>query len=373
MSEVKDELNRLNTNEQEYLALQRKVEIEQQNYDRYLTGLEQARIAQTLERQKISNISVMQKPTLLIEPVRRERMKTLAMGLFVGIVGGIGLAFFLEYINHKVRTVEDMEKRFLIPQTVAIPVVDTKSVEDFLHKKEKEEKKKFSLPPAKLSKFIASWLYALKEVRNCFESLRSHIDETMKKSERFTKLNTPFVLAVTSCYRGEGVSTVASGIAYTYSLYEKKNVLLVDANLHHPETDRVTGMNRPQGLYEMTIKSQVPKTKGEEEEDALPTGDMAEYLSKMEDPNKINRLLPAIQKLDYKLIVLDLQSIGEGMSAVHSGGVSDGLILVVESDKVRREVIDRAREKLLKSGAKIICAVLNKRKFYIPRWLYKKL
>ena len=154
---------------------------------------------------------------------------------------------------------------------------------------------------------------------------------------------------------------------------KKKNVLLVDANLHHPETDRVTGMNRPHGLYEMTIKSQIPKTKGEEEEDILPTGDMAEYLSKMEDPNKINRLLPAIQKLDYKLIVLDLQSISEGMSAVHSGGVADGLILVVESDKVRREVIDRAREKLLKSGANIICAVLNKRKFYIPRWLYKKL
>jgi Mrp family chromosome partitioning ATPase len=203
--------------------------------------------------------------------------------------------------------------------------------------------------------------------------MRSHINKAIQSSDKFAKLDKPYIVAVTSCYRGEGVSTVAVGIAYTYSLYERENVLLVDANLHQPEIDRVTGISRPKGLFEMSIKSQLNGFKERENKNALSPGDMTDYLSQLEDPNKINKLLPAIQKLNYKLIVLDLQSISEGVNAVHASSIADGLILVIESERVRREVVSRIKEQLLKVNTHIICTVLNKRKYYIPHWVYEKM
>ena len=153
------ELEEFKANERKYISLQRRVEMLDENYRRYLASLEQARIAQTLESQEISNVSVMQKPTYIIEPISQERKKILAMGLLLGIVGGIGLAFFLEYISHKVRTVEDVEKRLSMHSIAAISPVNTKKIFRIVSKEGKIEQKEYLLPPKIMSKNVTVWLY----------------------------------------------------------------------------------------------------------------------------------------------------------------------------------------------------------------------
>ncbi len=370
---VRNELKLLNKNEQKYIYLQRQVEMLEENYRRFLASLEQARIAQTLESQKISNISVMQAPTYLLEPISQEKIKTLALGLFLGIAGSIGLAFFLEYINHKMRSVDDIEKRLLIHDIIALPPVDTRKVSHDVRMKERQEKRKFNLPPKKMSKDVSVWLYTSNELRECFEKIRNYVYTSMKSPERMGVGDTPYTLAVTSCYRGEGVSTVATGLAYMIALYEGENVLLVDANLHNPDEDKVIGINRPPGLYEMSVRSRLPQTTNDDVDQSFSVGDMDEHRSKIEGMEKIDKLLPSVEKLNYKLIVMDLPSISEGASAVRSAGLADGIILIIESERVRREVVLHAKEQLEKSGTGIIGVVLNKRRFYIPRWVYKKI
>ncbi len=370
---ARTELKLLNKNEQKYIYLQRQVEMLEENYRRFLSSLEQARIAQTLESQKISNISVMQVPTYLLKPISQERRKTFALGLFLGIAGSIGLAFFLEYINHKMRSVDDIEKRLLIHDIIAIPPVDTRKVSYAVRMKERQEKRKFNLPPKKMSKDVSVWLYTSNEVRECFEKIRNYVYNSMKSPARMGIGDTPYTLAVTSCYRGEGVSTVATGLAYMIALYEQENVLLVDANLHNPDEDKVIGINRPPGLYEMSVRSRLPKPANDDVDQSFSVGDMDEHRSKIEGMEKINKLLPSVEKLNYKLIVMDLPSISEGASAVRSAGLADGIILIIESERVRREVVIHAKEQLEKSGTSIIGVVLNKRRFYIPRWVYKKI
>ena len=370
---ARNELKLLNKNEQKYIYLQRQVEMLEENYRRFLSSLEQARIAQTLESQKISNISVMQAPTYLLKPISQERRKTFALGLFLGIAGSIGLAFFLEYINHKMKSVDDIEKRLLIHDIIALPPVDTRKVSHAVRMKERQEKRKFNLPPKKMSKDVSVWLYTSNEVRECFEKIRNYVYTSMKSPARMGIGDTPYTLAVTSCNRGEGVSTVATGLAYMIALYEGENVLLVDANLHNPDEDKVIGINRPPGLYEMSVRSRLPKPANDDVDQSFSVGDMDEHRSKIEGMEKIDKLLPSVEKLNYKLIVMDLPSISEGASAVRSAGLADGIILIIESERVRREVVIHAKEQLEKSGTSIIGVVLNKRRFYIPRWVYKKI
>ena len=51
----------------------------------------------------------------------------------------------------------------------------------------------------------------------------------------------------------------------------------------------------------------------------------------------------------------------------------DGVVLVIESGKIHRQVALRAKKELEDAGAQILGVVLNKRKYHIPDWLYKRL
>jgi Mrp family chromosome partitioning ATPase len=51
----------------------------------------------------------------------------------------------------------------------------------------------------------------------------------------------------------------------------------------------------------------------------------------------------------------------------------DGVIMVVESGKTREQVAVRAKKELEEAGGKVLGVVLNKRKFHIPEWIYRRL
>jgi Mrp family chromosome partitioning ATPase len=48
----------------------------------------------------------------------------------------------------------------------------------------------------------------------------------------------------------------------------------------------------------------------------------------------------------------------------------NGVILVIAAEKVNRHVAEHAKEWLIQSDAKIIGSILNKRRQYVPNWLY---
>jgi Mrp family chromosome partitioning ATPase len=50
----------------------------------------------------------------------------------------------------------------------------------------------------------------------------------------------------------------------------------------------------------------------------------------------------------------------------------DGVVLVVEAEKTRWPVALSVKEKIEQSGGRILGVVFNKRKYYIPKWLYRR-
>ena len=51
----------------------------------------------------------------------------------------------------------------------------------------------------------------------------------------------------------------------------------------------------------------------------------------------------------------------------------DGMLLVIETERVRWEAAQRVKERLVKANVPILGVVLNRKKYHIPRWLYKTL
>lgn len=96
LAEARGRLAVLNENDVRVARLAREVALEEANYRKYSETLEQARIDEALQLERISNIRVVQPASFELKPVRPRRLLTLALGLVIGSCGSIGLALAAE-------------------------------------------------------------------------------------------------------------------------------------------------------------------------------------------------------------------------------------------------------------------------------------
>jgi polysaccharide biosynthesis protein PslE len=96
LAAAKEQLRVLNGNEQRITQMQREAQLLEASYRKYSEGLEQARLDESLESQRISNINVAQPATLSVQPVRPQRSLFAIGGLLLALVGGPGLAVLYE-------------------------------------------------------------------------------------------------------------------------------------------------------------------------------------------------------------------------------------------------------------------------------------
>jgi uncharacterized protein involved in exopolysaccharide biosynthesis len=122
------ELKTINDSEIKLSRVQREMGIQEANYRKYYEKMEQARIDQALEIGKISNVSIIQPATFPMNPIKPNKMRNLALGLFLGLFGGIGLAFFSEYMDHTFRRPEDIAQRLELPTLAVIPSSTKKEI-----------------------------------------------------------------------------------------------------------------------------------------------------------------------------------------------------------------------------------------------------
>ncbi len=172
-------------------------------------------------------------------------------------------------------------------------------------------------------------------------------------------------LGLTSCRLGEGVSTVAAHLATSAAAREEGKVVLVDANLRRPAVTRIFGVPDSPGLVECVI--------GDEpvEEALQPT--MMENLHVLAagklhgSPARVydaESLLDVVADLagNSVLTIFDLPPVRQVSCANRLSAALDGIVLVVEAESVPWEMALRVKEILNRAGAKIVGAILNKRR-----------
>ena len=118
---ARSELKAINNNETQLGQVQREMAIQEVSYRKYNEKLEEARIDHALETGKISNISVVQPATYPAKPIWPIKSFILGLGFLLGIMGGIGVAFFFEFIDHSFKKPEDVERKLELPTLAAIP------------------------------------------------------------------------------------------------------------------------------------------------------------------------------------------------------------------------------------------------------------
>ncbi len=110
----------LNGREVRIADLERQVTIAETSYRSYMEHLEEARIGDALEFNRISNVNVVQPPSLVRSPVSPKASLILGGGLLVALCGAVCLALGSEYLDNSLKTPEDVETELGLPVLASV-------------------------------------------------------------------------------------------------------------------------------------------------------------------------------------------------------------------------------------------------------------
>ncbi len=122
-ADLREQLKTFGADELRIAQLQREVELCQANYRKYSTNVEGARIDQAMERERMSNLSVVQPASYEPRAIRPQKALCLAMGLLLGIIGGVAAAVVADGRDRSLRTPEDIETKLDMPALGTVPQV----------------------------------------------------------------------------------------------------------------------------------------------------------------------------------------------------------------------------------------------------------
>jgi succinoglycan biosynthesis transport protein ExoP len=113
----------MNTNslELKYTILQRNMDTSQKLYDTLVSKVKESGV---VSGGATSNIRIVENASVPIDPIKPNKTKNLLLSIILGVFGGVGLAFFLEYLDQTVRTEEDVQNLLGLPVLGVIPVAD---------------------------------------------------------------------------------------------------------------------------------------------------------------------------------------------------------------------------------------------------------
>ena len=284
-------------------------------------------------RQEIITLQVPQNPVDIIDvaepnmqPVSPNLFLNVLLSIFVGLGAGVGLAYFIEYLDTSVKSADDLENQLKL--------------------------KVLGLVPQKVRPLI-----------------EEGPDSENAESYRVMKTNLSFIAnenegmahCVLSSGAGEGKSTTVFNLAYVAAQQGVK-VLLVDADLRRPVQHTILGMSNRFGLTNVLLRD-VPveeaiKATSIPNLQFLPSGRLPRASLGVLDPRKIRELVQSL-KSKYDLVFIDTPPIVGMSDANIIAKEVDSSILVVQYRKYPLNMIRKAVETLQAQSIDIAGAVLN--------------
>jgi capsular exopolysaccharide synthesis family protein len=175
---------------------------------------------------------------------------------------------------------------------------------------------------------------------------------------------------------GCGCSTTAVGLASSMAKGLFKNVLLVDANLRTPDFHKRFHLDKAEASFNLSSAG-----------DGSPTGPRkVGYGNLFVAACSCSTPLPVeiigssqfgafldSARARFDFIVIDGSPIPSFTDSLLIARQVDGVVVVVEAGKTSRQVGLAAKLAIERAGGRLLGVVLNKRRYFIPGWLYKHL
>ncbi len=115
------EIHSLNEHEAKIESLERELGVLNAKFQKYSESLEQSRIDEALQAERLSSVNVFQVPTLDDSPVDVSNTIVSFGGLFASFFGAIGATFALRYLRDEMLTPKDVERELQVPVLATIP------------------------------------------------------------------------------------------------------------------------------------------------------------------------------------------------------------------------------------------------------------
>ncbi|MFQ5868788.1 MAG: GumC family protein [Candidatus Zixiibacteriota bacterium] len=371
IKEIRAALKGFEWKEAEYDRLNLIVEEARNNYLLYQQKTEEARVQSAMDNQKISSVRVLEKATVPTQPSFPNLPLNFIVSILIGLFGGVGFAFFKEYLDHGLGSVEEVESRFKIPVLASIPqaeraeVVSPRSLEIFLPKLATES---------------------------------DHLWRQIKKADPNLNFR---VIVVSSSTKGEGVTTVSSGLARVIAEQSLEQTVCLrcgslQKHLSEDAQEALSMETMNLSLGRPGRHSDPPSLSnggsvstaaviGTQELTAAFNATRLPNLNLLEMDNLVGEfsLLPLaarvkgiverLREIGTTAVVIDAPPILHSSEILEIASLGDAVVLVLGAAKTRREVVQRAILSLERAQIRIYGVALNFRVEHIPSFFYRRM
>lgn len=321
--DVQDQGIRLN-------ILKREVETNREIYNGLLQRLKEVGIAGGVGT---NNISVVDNADVPLFPYKPDVFRAAMIGLLLGVMAGLALAFILEYMDDSIKFPDEVERFTGMALLGIIPKVGARGglIQDQATKDPRS---------------------ALAEA---YRSLRTALQFS-------TSRGAPRTIAVTSCTKNEGKSTTAFSLAVALSQMGKR-VLLVDGDMRNPTLHHMLHTDHSVGLSNLLSSDVDPIAITKMTEFSglyfISAGPLPPNPAELLSGANLGKLLnPSASGFDH--IVIDAPPILGIADAIVLCKHVDASLFVVESSRTRKASIRNALKRLHQAGAHPLGAILTK-------------
>jgi capsular exopolysaccharide synthesis family protein len=354
LNEMKGIIGNMNEKMIQYNVLKNEAQANAELYNALLGRLKEAGISAGL---KSSNIRVVDQARVLDRPTGPHRLRNIALGLIVGLLGGIALAFLQESLDNTLRTPEDVRAWTGLSSLAMFPLITSPN----------GHSRRPQLPGA-TSKPSGNEIQdeQARAGRTLFlEKPRSPEAEAVRSLHTSIMLSRPGkpprVILVVSPSPGEGKSTVAANLASV--LAEHAKACLVDADLRRPTLARVFGVANQSGLSHVltgsaSLDAALARIPDRENLTIVPAGPIPPNPGELMASESMSHVIGSLRER-FEYVVIDSPPFipfADGRALLR---LTDGIVLVGRCGKTTRQSIVRSLEILTELHASVLGVVLN--------------
>lgn len=338
---LKDSLNvmkkeALSTNKiaLEYEMLKREVDSAREMYNLMIQRFKETSVTEDI---KTSNVRIIDIATVPASPVWPQKSKNIRLWLLVGLIGGVAVAFIVEFLDNTIKTPQDIEKFLKLPFLGIIP--------NFRKKESKSDSKYVECITFTDVKSAASESYRSIRTRILFSS-PSHPPKT---------------IIVTSSVAGEGKTINSANLAVTMA-QSGSRVLLIDSDLRRPRLHKVFHLGRDKGLTNVVVGNCSPQDVIFPTEVKnlyfMPSGPIPPNPSELIGSEKMHTLLGEFEN-NFDRIIFDTPPLSAVTDAALLAKYVDGVILIIRGHSTSKDAIRSGVANLHAINAHIIGCIVN--------------
>lgn len=303
----------------------------QNSYASLLQSYENLRLA---EAQSIDTITVVEPAGVPKFPIRpRTRLNTL-LAAVVGAMLATGVAFLIEYLDDTVKTPDDLRQLVDLPSLGVIARIQGEE-------------------PAER---VVAARQPRSPISEAYRTLRTNLE--------FSAVDTGLrTVLVTSSNPMEGKTTTAANLAVVMA-QAGKQVVLVDADMRRPMVHRLFDRPNNYGLTTAIVQGNPSPAQHLQDTDisnlrVLTTGPIPPNPAEMLGSQRMRELVDHLKE-EADLVIFDSPPVLAVTDAAVLSTYVDGVLLVVEVGRTRRDVVYRAVDALRRVGASVLGAALNR-------------